>query len=137
MTDFSEVVGSLDEQNQQTQNQKDKQAQTDAANKNTDKVVEAVDKTTEGLKTVKGEVKVTNPDLAKSQDVNQVVEAINKLNLTTFMQNEGLPQLADNISNLSSKTQDLQDKLENEGLKKMSDQLTAVDKKLDEVAKVI
>lgn len=137
MTDFPDLLGSLDDQEKQKQADQAKAEQLDAVNSSTDKVVKAVDKTTEGLNSVKGEVKVTNPDLAKSQDVNQAVEAINKLNLTTFMQNEGLPQLADNISQLSSKTQDLQDKLENEGLKKMGDQLSAVVAKLDEVAKVI
>lgn len=141
MASMDDLLGSLDDQAKQKKRVDDKVASSTEAAQNTDKIVSAVDKntqsTTDGLKSIKGDVTVTNPDLAKSQDVNQAVEAINKLNLTTFMQNEGLPQLASNLSDLSSKTQDLQDKLENEGLKKMSDQLGLVVKKLDEVSKVL
>lgn len=141
MANFKDLTDSLDEQNRNSQQAQEKAAQLGAVNDSGDKVAKAVAKgsedTVKALGVVKGEVSVTNPDLAKSQDVNQAVEAINKLNLTTFMQNEGLPKLAENLADLSSKTQDLQEKVESEGLKKLSDQLTAVVKKLDDVAKVI
>lgn len=136
MANMDDLLGSLDDQAEQKKSQADKAAGSAEAAQNTDKIVGAVDKatqaTSEGLKSVKGEVKVTNPT-----DVSGVVESINKLNLTTFMQNEGLPQLAKNLNDLSGKTQDLQNKLENEGLKKMSDQLGLVVKKLDEVSKTL
>lgn len=136
MANINDLLGSLDEQGKEREQQQDKAAQLDAVTKSGDKVAGAVDKnaqsTAEGLKNIQGEVKVSNPT-----DVSEVVNSINKLNLTTFMQNEGLPQLAKNLDDLSGKTQDLQDKLENEGLKKMSDQLSLVVKKLDEVSKTI
>jgi hypothetical protein len=137
----SDFQNSINEHNKKKQKQADKQVQLDAVIDSGGKVASAVEDNTritaKGLKDVRGEVKVTNPDLAKSKDVNQAVEAINKLNLTTFMSNEGLPQLAKNLSDLSSKTQDLQDKMESEGLKKMSDQLSQVVNKLDEVSKTL
>lgn len=141
MTKIDDLFGSLDDQAKQKQQADDKAASSAEANQNTDKIVAAVTENTRlatnGLKSMKGDVTVVNSDLAKSQDVNQAVEAINKLNLTTFMQNEGLPQLASNLSDLSAKTQILQDKFENEGLKKMSDELGLVVKKLDQVSKVL
>lgn len=141
MPNMDDLLGSLDEQGKQKQQQDEKVAQSAENAQNADKVAGAVDKNTQstanGLKNIEGDVTVTNPDLAKTDDVNKAVEAINKLNLTTFMQNEGLPQLANNLSDLSSKTQDLQERLESEGLKKVSDQLGLVVKKLDEVSKVL
>lgn len=137
MAKFDDLLGSLDDQEKQKQAKADKANQLDIVSASTDKVVNAVDKTTEGLNSVKGEVKVTNPDLAKSQDVAGAVEAINKLNLTAFMQNEGLPQLADNLSKLSDNVQSLQDKYQNEGLSKLSDQLGTVVAQLKDVSKTL
>lgn len=137
MVQMGEVLGSLDEQEQKQKQEQDKQAQIDAVSQGANKVSSAVDKTTRGLKDVKGEVKVTNPDLAKSSDVNSAVEAINKLNLTTFMQNEGLPQLADNLTKLSDNVQSLQDKYQNEGLDKLSSQLSLVVTQLKDVSKTL
>lgn len=141
MANIDDILGSLDNQNKARITEQDKDTQLNTVIQTGDKVVRAVDNnaraTSAGLNDIKGEVKVTNTDLAKSQDVSQAVDAINKLNLTTFMQNEGLPQLAQNLSDLSNKTSDLQERLENEGLKKMGDQLSLVVKKLDEVTKTI
>ena len=132
---------SIDNFRKDQQDKAKEQAQLDAVTQSGDKVAVAVERNTvatrAALKDVKGQVEVTNTDLAKTQDISQVVDAINKANLTTFMSNEGLPQLAQNLNELSSKTQDLQDKLENEGLKKMSDQLGVVVKKLDDVSKIL
>lgn len=100
-------------------------------------VEKAVNKNTEALKSVEGKVEVTNPDLAKTQDIDGVVESINKLNLTAFMQNDGLPQLTENLNKLGNSIQTLQAKYESEGLKQMSDQLSGLVKKLDEVSKTL
>ena len=72
------------------------------------------------LDNVKGSVEITNNDLAKSEDVSAAVDAINKLNLTTFMNNEGLPKMAENIDKLTSSVQQLQSEYENKGLKAVS-----------------
>jgi hypothetical protein len=141
MVNPKDLIDSLDEQNEAKQNQADKETQLETVRESGNTVASAVtqgtDKVTSGLKDIGGSVQITNQDLAKSSDVDSAVEAINKLNLTTFMQNEGLPRLAQNLSDLSDKTEILQSKLENEGLKKMSDQLGLVVKKLDEVSKTL
>lgn len=134
---INDITNSLDEQNQQQQQQQDKQGQLDAVSEGADKISKTIQDTAKQTQKVDGSVKVTNPDLAKSQDVAGVVESINKLNLTTFMQNDGLPKLAQNLSDLSAKTEALQEKMETEGLKRMSDQLGVVVSKLDGVAKIL
>lgn len=141
MTQFSDLTNSLDEQNKNQQQQSDKAAQLDAVSKSGDKVASAIEKgshdTAKALKEVKGEVQVTNPDLAKTQDVDKAVEAIKQLNLTTFMSNEGLPQLVKNLDDLSTKTQVMQEKMESEGLKKVSDQLGQLVTKLSDVSRLL
>lgn len=137
MTDVHDLVSSLDEQNQTKNKQQEKQANLEVVNASGDKVVSAVEKGTQETVSAISAAKSDTSQLAKTQDVNQAVEAIKQLNLTTFMQNEGLPQLANNLSDLADKTQILQDKLENEGLKKMSDQLGQAVKKLDDVSKTL
>lgn len=137
----SEFQDEVNKNDQEKKSEEDKVNLTGAINKAGIKNVEATNasaqSTAKALKTVKGEVKVTNPDLAKSKDVAGVVDSINKLNLTTFMSNEGLPQLAENLSKLGDNVQSLQDKYANEGLKQLSDQLGNVVSQLKDVSKTL
>lgn len=121
--------------------QQDKQAEVGAINKAGIKNVEATNRNTQstarGLKAIKDGVNVTNPDLAKSGDIANTVDAINKLNLTTFNTNHGLPQLADNLVRLTEAVQTLQKDYESKGVSGLSKQLTGLVGQLQDVAKVL
>lgn len=137
--DASEFQGELDKREAEQKGQQDKQAELKAINKAGIKNVEATNTNTRavvgGVKAIKAGVKVTNPDLAKTQDVADATEAIRDLNLTAFMANKGLPELADNLTKLNQRTQDLQDKVESEGLTKVTQTLEAVVKQLIGISK--
>lgn len=131
----------LDKQDAEKQQNDSKQAEVGAINKAGIKNVEATNRNTEstakGLKNVKGIVTVDNPDLAKSGDVASAVDAIHKLNMTTFSTNQGLPQLADNLVKLSQAVQGLQKDYEGKGLPALSKQLSAVIAQLQNVSKTL
>lgn len=134
-------IDALNEQEAAKKQEQDKEAQLHAINKAGIKNVEATNRTTQavtkGAADIKAGVKVTNPDLAKTQDVDQVVDAVHKLNLTTFNTNQGLPQLADNLVKLTEAVQTLQKDYETKGVAGLSKQLTALVDKLDGVSKVL
>lgn len=114
-------------------------AEVHAINKAGIKNVEATNTTTRavigGVKAIKAGVKVTNPDLAKTADLKEVTDAIHKSNLTAYMANKGLPELADNLSTLNQRTQELQDKVEDKGLVKVSQQLDQLLTRLEKLSK--
>jgi hypothetical protein len=103
------------------------QEQVAATNASTQKTTEAI----------KGGVKVLNPDLAKSNDINEVVDSINRMNVTTFMSTRGFHDMAENITRLSSEVQTLQGKLESEGLTNISDSFQALVGRLESTAKTM
>lgn len=91
--------------------------------------------TAEGLKNVKGQVEVTNPDLAKTPDIDQVVNSIKEMNLTTFMHSNGYKDMAANMQNLAQEVQTLQQKFKDEGLTSLSSGFTGLITKIESVAK--
>lgn len=131
----------LNKREAEQKSQQEKQAEINAINKAGIKNVEATNantkSTAKGLKDVRGKVQVTNPDLAKSQDVGAAVDAIHKLNLTTFNTNQGLPQLADNLVKLTTAVQALQKDYETKGVSGLSKQLETLVGKLDGVSKTL
>lgn len=121
---------------QQKNDAQSEQSKVDAVKQSVDNVTLAVNNTTKGLSSVKGQVKVTNPDLAKSGDVNSAIEAINELNLTTFMTANGsLSEITDNLSNLASNMAQLHDKFRASGLDSVNKQLTPLVTRLEQVSK--
>lgn len=132
---------SLDAEEQKKQDTENKTAQVYAINKAGIKNVEATNantkSTAEGLKHVRGRVEVTNPDLAKSGDISSAVDAIHKLNMTTFNTNQGLPQLADNLVNLTKSVQALQADYQNKGVSALSKQLVTLIGQLETVSKAL
>lgn len=119
----------------QAERKQDVDSQVNATNNVTDAVYKNTKSTAAGLKDVKGEVKVTNKDLAKSGDFNQVVDSINKMNVTTFMSTKGFHDMAENIATLSQEVQTLQQKLEKEGLTAISQGFQALVSRLESTAK--
>lgn len=136
--DFFDELNQREEQNRQ---QKNNDAQVGAINKAGIKNVEATNRTTDavnkGAQSIKAGVKIINPDLAKSGDVATAVDAIHKLNMTTFNTNQGLPQLADNLVNLTRSVQSLQKDYETKGVSSLSKQLTTLVNRLDNVSKTL
>jgi hypothetical protein len=123
----------LDKRNAEQKDQQDKQAHINAINKAGIKNVEATNRNTEStanaLKNVRGEVKVTNPDLAKTADMNGVMDSIKNLNLTTFMSTRGYHDMAENIAQVHDGLQMLQKQYQEQGLPDAAKSLgTVVDK---------
>lgn len=81
----------VDKHNQQKQQQADEQARLNVTRESGDKVAKAVNdgtqQTAKALKSVKGEVKVTNPDLAKTQDVDKLIKQLKEVQLANLMSN--------------------------------------------------
>lgn len=131
----------LDKEKADRKDQDDKQATIGAINKAGIKNVQATNantsSTAEGLKDVRGKVEVTNNDLAKSDDVHDAVDAIHKLNLTTFNTNQGLPQLTDNLIKLAQVVETLQKDYENKGVAGLSKQLVTLLDKLKDVSQIL
>ncbi len=138
MTDFNELVGSLDEQKKMQNDQLEKKAQLDTVAQAGDKVVAAVDKNTQntaqGLKSIGGKVEVTNHDLAKSSDLQGVTDAINKMNMTAFITNDGLPKLAQGLSDFTDKIKELSSQYQDQGFTQLSKQLGAAVDALNKVS---
>lgn len=135
----SEFQDEVNKTDQQQKSEQDKANLTGAINKAGIKNVEATNanaqSTSKALKDVRGKVEVTNPDLAKSGDLNKVVDSINKMNVTTFMGTTGFHDMAENISRLSEEVNTLQDKLKNEGLTNISDSFSGLVGKLADISK--
>lgn len=79
-------------------------------------VVGAIDRQSELSRRSTQPVKIENDGLAKTVDVDQVVDSINQMNITTFMANKGLPEMSDNIKSLSAEVKGLITSFESEGL---------------------
>lgn len=125
----------LDDRNAASTNEKTQADQIHAVNKAGIKTVQAVNSLKDGLHDVKGNVTVTNPDLAKSSDLQNVTDSINKMNMTAFMTNDGLPKLAQNLTVLTDAVDGLSKKYQNEGLSELSQQLKKTVDQLGVVAK--
>lgn len=138
---MDDLLNSVDEQNEAKKNQQDKKTQLDTVAESGNKVTAAVNtntqSTAQGLKNVKGEVKVTNPDLAKTSDLNNVVDSINKMNVTTFMSTHGFHDMAENITRLSDEVQTLQKNLQDQGLTSISSAFDSLVKRLEATSKVL
>lgn len=137
--DASQFQDELDKRESEKKTQDSNEAEVHAINKAGIKNVEATNTNTratiEGAKAIKAGVKVTNPDLAKTADLKEVTDAIHKSNLTAYMANKGLPELADNLSTLNQRTQDLQDKVADEGLARVAKALDSAVKQLTTLSK--
>lgn len=131
----------LDAREADKKSQRDQQAQISAINKAGIKNVEATNRNTEstakGLKDVRGKVEVTNPDLAKSVDMNNVMDSIKNLNLTTFMSTRGYHDMAENIAQVHDSLQALKQQYQEQGLPDVSKSLNAVIDKLGSLAKLL
>lgn len=114
---MDDLLGSLDEQEQQKKEQQDKQAQMDAVTKSGSEVAAAVHSNTEkmakGLKDVKGEVKVTNPDLAKTTDIQAVINELKEVQLATLLGNspKDAPVIQIDFADLGTKIAKLGDRI--------------------------
>lgn len=137
-SDFQDEVN---KDNEAKKSEQDKANLTGAINKAGVKNVQATnanaESTSKALKDVRGKVEVTNPDLAKSDDMSKVVDSINKMNVTTFMGTTGFHDMAENMSRLSEEVQTLQDKLESEGLTNISSSFSTLVDKLNTTAKTL
>lgn len=126
----------LNEDEAKKKEDQEKEAVLKAVNKAGIKNVEATNANTAStkaaLKDVRGKVEVTNPT-----DLTGTVEAIHKLNLTTFNTNQGLPQLADNLVKLTEHVKSLRDEYDNKGTGKTAKQLSTLVEKLENVAKAL
>lgn len=131
----------LDKRETEQKGQESNKAQISAISKAGIKNVEATNantkSTAEGLKNVRGTVTVDNPDLAKTTDLKEVTDAIHKSNLTAYMSTKGLPQLADNISSLTQKTDELRQRVQDEGLTKVTKQLVQLTIQLQNLSKTL
>lgn len=131
----------LDKQSTTAQKQQNKQAEVGAINKAGIKNVEATNantkSTAEGLKNIKGNVNVTNPDLAKTGDLNNVLEGIKELNLTTFMGAGGYQSMAANMKALADEVQTLQKNYADNGLTTASNSLNGIVTKFIDIAKML
>ena len=134
-----EFQAELDKNKAAQQGEQDKQAQISAINKAGIKNVEATNantkSTAEALKNVRGTVTVDNPDLAKTQDVSEAIDAIHKLNLTTFMSNPSYHDMANTMQQLIGTVETLQEKMKNEGMTAVSNTLTTLVTKMEAIAK--
>lgn len=130
--------GELDKQDADKQKQQDKQDEISAINKAGIKNVEATNANTESTKKTlqdgSAKVAVTNPDLAKTSDVAATTDAINKMNLTAFMTNDGLPKLAQGLLDFTQQIKELSGQYKDQGFTKLSAQLEAAVKALNTVA---
>jgi len=117
------------------------QAEIKAITKAGIKNVEATNRNTEstakGLKDVRGKVEVTNPDLAKSNDMNKIVDSINKMNITTFMGTTGFHDMAENIAQVHEGLQALQQKYNEQGLPDAAKSLGNVIDKIGSIVKTL
>lgn len=129
-----EFQAELDKQHADQQATNDKQQELAAITKAGIKNVEATNATTQavktGLKDVRGKVEITN-----QLDTSSMVDAIHKMNVTAFMQNQGLPELTDNLVKLTEGVKLLRNEYESKGTGETAKQLTALVDKLDTVSK--
>lgn len=136
-----EFQAQLDKQNADKKSGQDKQAEVGAINKAGIKNVEATnaaaDKITNATQHIKGKVGITNPDLAKTEDVAGAIDAINKLNITTFMSNPTYHDMATNMKSLGDNVQTLQQKFEQEGLTAISNSFSALVDKIEQISKTL
>lgn len=134
----------LDKNVAEKKSQENDQAEIKAINKAGIKNVEATnanaESTANALKEVKGEVKVTNPDLAKTEDVASAVDAINKMNLTTFVASQDkYTQMAQNMLDLAQELKGVAESIQGNGktldstLSGSIDKITAISDKLSSV----
>lgn len=139
--DVGDFNKELDDERAKNKEAENKQAELKAINKAGIKNVEATNantkSTAEGLKNVKGEVKVTNPDLAKTDDMNKVTDAINRANLTAYMSTQGLPQLAENLVKLTEGVDKLSQEYESKGLNQAAKQLALLVDRLGGVSRTL
>lgn len=133
-----DFIDSLNEQEAAKKQEQDKQVQIQAINKAGIKNVEATNANTEstakGLKDVRGKVAVTNPDLAKSSDLQNVTDAIHKMNMTAFITNDGLPKLAEGLSDFTDKVKNLSNQYKDQGFTQLAKQLGTAVKALQDVS---
>lgn len=117
----------LDKEKADRKDQDDKQATIGAINKAGIKNVQATnaaaDKTTDALRDGGAKVAVTNPDLAKSSDLAATTDAINKMNLTAFMTNDGLPKLAQGLVDFTDQIKNLSDQYKDKGFEQLAQKL--------------
>lgn len=134
-----EFQAELDKNAAEKKSQGDDQAKIKAINKAGIKNVEATNanakSTARALKDVRGRVTVENPDLAKTQDVTEAIDAINKLNITTFMSSPSYHDMATTMRDLVGTVETLQEKLKDEGLTTISKTLDSLVTKMENIAK--
>jgi hypothetical protein len=85
----------------------------------------------------KVEVKNLPQDLAKTGDLNHVVDSINKMNVTTFMSNSGFQEMATTMQHLQEEVRNVQRQLADQGLTSMSDNFKALVTRLEAVSKAL
>jgi hypothetical protein len=121
ISDFSD---SLNDEELKKKAAQDKAEHIGAINKAGIKTVQAVDRVAKG-----------QGDLAKSTDLENVTDAIHKMNVTTFITNDGLPKLAQGLSDFTDKIKTLSDTYKDQGFEKLAQSLDTTVGTLKDVAK--
>lgn len=131
----------LDEVNKKRQQASDRQSQNtdkkesiDAISGSSRSIVDELSKQGEKTRTNTQRVRVENTDLAKSSDFDEVVDSINKLNITTFMASkENWVDVVDNMASLSERMQAVVGDLNKNGVDRLEKGLDATVSKLQSV----
>lgn len=125
----------IDAYNLEKKRQAERRQELDGVNNVSETINNAVKSQTERLLANTSKVKIENDNLAKSEDFSQVVDSINKMNMTTFMSTRGFHDMAENITDLANSVQELQTGLANKGLSEVTSTFGNLVTKLETIAK--
>lgn len=123
------------EKEAETKRQRELEAQLSASKESAKTVADTVAQQSAKTRTSTQKVKIENDDLAKSDDFSQVVDSINKMNMTTFMSTRGFHDMAENITALAESVEELQEGLAKQGLTQVTSSFDGLVGKLESIAK--